>query len=172
VGLLCAAWLVGGIALRAWRLTDGEGLAVTVHAGANFALPVAADAWPRLSFVPPRWLPAAIRERPFSIRCAGWLMVPSSTTYVFTAHSDDGCRFWIDDRLLLNSWKVQRYEGSAATATVALEKGWHPVRCEYFNAGGFARFRLVWKGGPIEKATVLEIPYLAHGRRPPSGVTP
>ena len=60
----------------------------------------------------------------------------------FTVFTDDGVRFWIDDRLVLESWQHQRqtYE-----VTVYLEAGYHRLRVEHWEDYGWAALSLSWE---------------------------
>jgi hypothetical protein len=59
--------------------------------------------------------------------------------YRFTIFTDDGVRFWIDDRLVLESWQHQRetYE-----VTVYLEAGYHRLLVEHWEDYGWAALSL------------------------------
>jgi len=57
-------------------------------------------------------------------------------TYRFTATVDDGVRVFVDDRLVIDAWRV----GPALSVfnDIYLPAGWHTVRVEYFQEGGVA----------------------------------
>jgi hypothetical protein len=63
-------------------------------------------------------------------------------SYRFTIFTDDGIRFWIDDRLVLESWQHQRetYE-----VTVYLEAGYHRLLVEHWEDWGWASLSLSWE---------------------------
>jgi hypothetical protein len=58
-------------------------------------------------------------------------------TYRFHALVDDGVRLWVDNTLVIDSW----YDHSAreVTGDLAIVRGWHPVRVEYYEHSGDAR---------------------------------
>jgi len=62
--------------------------------------------------------------------------------YRFTIFTDDGLRFWIDDRLVLESWQLQRemYE-----VTVSLDAGYHRLLVEHWENEGWATLSLSWE---------------------------
>lgn len=62
--------------------------------------------------------------------------------YRFTTTSDDGVRVYVDDRLILDSWRPMR--GTRAV-TVNLTAGQHTVRVEYFEATQAAKAQVSWK---------------------------
>jgi hypothetical protein len=64
-------------------------------------------------------------------------------TYRFSVLVDDGARLYVDDRLVLDSW----IDGTVRelTADVALVKGSHNLRLEYYEHRNNARIRLAWE---------------------------
>ncbi len=62
--------------------------------------------------------------------------------YTFTTTSDDGVRLYVDERLVLDSWRPMR---GSRNATLNLSKGTHTVRLEYFERFGVALVRLAWR---------------------------
>jgi len=75
---------------------------------------------------------------------ARWTQSPhfASGTYRFTTYSDDGVRLWVDDRLLINSWRPMR---GYRSGTIWLCEGVHKVRVEYYERTGVALARLNWQ---------------------------
>jgi len=61
--------------------------------------------------------------------------------YTFTTYSDDGVRLYVDDQLVIDSWRPMR---GIRTATLDLTKGTHTIRLEYFERTGIALARLTW----------------------------
>jgi hypothetical protein len=74
----------------------------------------------------------------------------SGRTYRFHAYVDDGIRLWVDDQLVIDAW----YDHSAheVTGDLAIVRGWHPVRVEYFDRGGDARIHVWWDETPLSFA--------------------
>jgi len=66
-----------------------------------------------------------------------------AATYRFHVLVDDGARLWVDDRLILDTWR----DGGAreVTADWALTQGRHRLRVEYYERTGDARIRVWWK---------------------------
>ncbi len=64
-------------------------------------------------------------------------------TYRFHVFVDDGARLWVDEQLILDSWR----DGSARelTADYALVQGVHSLRVEYYENAGEALIRLWWE---------------------------
>lgn len=63
--------------------------------------------------------------------------------YRFHALVDDGVRVWVDDQLVIDSWR----DGSLREVTrdVSLTRGSHRVRVEYYERTGDARVRIWWE---------------------------
>lgn len=62
--------------------------------------------------------------------------------YRFTTTTDDGVRIYVDDKLVINSWRPMR---GSRYVTVALTEGQHTVRMEYFEATQAAKAQLNWQ---------------------------
>ncbi len=65
------------------------------------------------------------------------------TTYRFRVVVDDGVRLWVDDQLIIDSWR----DGSARelTAEYALVQGAHNLRVEYYENTGDAVIQVGWE---------------------------
>jgi tripartite motif-containing protein 71 len=70
--------------------------------------------------------------------------------YHFTVFTDDGVRFWIDGRLLIERWGDQH--GSFA-ADVTLGRGYHHLQVEHYEASGLAALTLSWSPPPTPTPT-------------------
>jgi hypothetical protein len=87
----------------------------------------------------------SIRTDGFSARWTGWIVPRASGTWNFFTLADDGVRLWIDDRLIIDDWKVHGSEEHAGR--VELEAGRrHAIRLEYFDRVSMARITLSWSG--------------------------
>jgi beta-glucosidase len=79
----------------------------------------------------------------FSVRWTGSLTPSSSGTYAIGFGSDDGVRFWIDGKLIIDSW----YDRGASLDQVSmkLEGGRvYKLKIEYYENTGWAYASLVW----------------------------
>jgi len=63
--------------------------------------------------------------------------------YRFHLVMDDGATLWVDDRLVIDEWK----QGASREAIVdlAMKKGEHEIKVEYYEAGGSAKVSLSWE---------------------------
>lgn len=82
----------------------------------------------------------------FSARWTRYIDVTSTTTFRFTATSDDGVRVWLDGALIINEW----YDHPAKTVSVdkTLGPGHHLLIVEYYERTGEALVRFSWEVAP------------------------
>src|SRR4030095_15059544 len=66
--------------------------------------------------------------------------------YLFTLFRDDGVRVYIDEQLVLDKWSNTGW----ATYTLGrqLARGYHNIRCEWYESSSDAQLRLHWDKGP------------------------
>lgn len=79
----------------------------------------------------------------FSVRWTGFIRIPETGHYEFYVHVDDGARLTIDDKLLIDDWKVHKLH--VVQASGDFEAGYHPIRLDYFERSKLASIRLYWK---------------------------
>jgi hypothetical protein len=77
----------------------------------------------------------------FAVRWTGTFTFEGGR-YRFTTTTDDGVRLYVDDRLVINSWRPMR---GSRNVTLRLAPGEHTVRMEYFEATQAARAHLTWQ---------------------------
>jgi hypothetical protein len=94
----------------------------------------------------------AQREDHYALLLTGWLDVPETGMYVFHLTSDDGSKLLIHDQTVVDN------DGSHSprmrSGRMALEKGLHPVRVEYFEDYMGQELSLKWEtpggvSGPV-----------------------
>ena len=146
---LLAAWAVlpGTWAARtaSAQTPVGDGLNAVYYDGSNFERPMlrrrdaAIDfAWDR-GTAPGPGLP----DEFFSVRWQGWLLPPTTGRYVLHVSVDDGMRVWLNDKLVLNEWRLQAL--SEFSAPVQLQAGQpYKLRVEYFQNILDTRALLSW----------------------------
>jgi beta-glucosidase len=85
----------------------------------------------------------AMPEDNFSIRWTGKLIPPQTKLYEMSITQDDGCRLYIDDKLLIEDWS--KHAVRSRTAKIQLEAGKvYDIRVEYFEAGSQAEVSMGW----------------------------
>ena len=75
---------------------------------------------------------------------SGYLYIPIAGNYKFILSSDDGSKLYINGAQVINNDGLHSY--TQKTAVVNLPAGFHPIRCEYFEAGGNHGCILQWEG--------------------------
>ncbi len=79
----------------------------------------------------------------YSVRWTGQVQPQFSETYVFDVKSDDGCRLWVNDQLLINKWQSQGVTDQ--TNSITLQAGVrYDFKLEYLQAGSSAQAHLYW----------------------------
>jgi streptogramin lyase len=71
-------------------------------------------------------------------------------TYRFTVFTDDGVRFWVDERLRIEQWEDQR---DSFAVDVTLSRGYHHLQVEHYDACCLATLRLSWPVLPTPTPT-------------------
>jgi hypothetical protein len=85
---------------------------------------------------------ASLPSDSFSARWSGATSFEQGV-YRFSITVDDGVRLWVDDNLVIDSWKSESERD--LTADVGLARGEHKLRLEYFENRGTAVVRLSWE---------------------------
>ncbi|NMH86182.1 PA14 domain-containing protein [Flavivirga algicola] len=89
------------------------------------------------------------KKQSFASVYTGYFEAKASGYHYFALSSDDGLKFYIHDKLMINN--DGRHAAHAERSTVVyLEKGLHPIRYEYFQFEGGAEISLYYKA-PKEK---------------------
>jgi beta-glucosidase len=87
---------------------------------------------------------SGVNKEHYSVRWTGYIKVPKSGEYTLCVIGDDGIRFWLDDKSIMQAW----YPHSAMTLTsaVKMEKDkYYKVRCEFFERAGGATAIFGWR---------------------------
>ncbi len=84
---------------------------------------------------------ATIPADHFTSRWMRYVNFPTAGRYRFTIRADDGVRFWVDDRLVVESWQPQ---SPTREVTVELSAGYHKLLIEHWDRDGGATLALEW----------------------------
>lgn len=79
----------------------------------------------------------------YSVRWTGTLTPPASGQYKLILTADDGCRLYLDDKLLIDHWVDSAATPNVAAVSLVAGKA-YALRVEYFQHGGQAAARLDW----------------------------
>ena len=92
------------------------------------------------------------RNENFSMYFFGYIKVPKRALYRFSLESDDGSKLFLDDRLVINNDGLHAMTEKSAEA--GLNKGYHPLRIEYFQHLGGSGLQLYIEAPGIPKTKV------------------
>ncbi|MBN2012126.1 alpha-L-fucosidase [candidate division KSB1 bacterium] len=100
------------------------------------------------------------QEFNYGLVYTGYVQIPKTSVYKFELTSDDGSMLRISGHTLMNDGL---HAMETKTLNIALEKGWHPVEIQFFQAGGGAGLTIRGKVGN-QVATIISAAYWGHCR--------
>lgn len=103
------------------------------------------------------------RPTHFATLMEGYIEIQKEGYYIFVLDSDDGSKFFLGDNLLI-AYDGTHGAGNPKSYLVPLEKGFYPVRLEYFQQGGGAQLglRYVPPGEEQLQSIPFELQYSRH----------
>lgn len=116
---------------------------------------VRTDEW--INFEPANQAPDPfLPKSPLSIRWTGKLKPTVSGTYTFGMTSDDGCRLYIDDKVMIDAWYGRGV--TVDSFQVNLEAGkTYQLRTEYFDNRDVAVAKLAWRIPVVDMKSRLDL---------------
>ncbi len=78
----------------------------------------------------------------FSVRWEGYYTLTAGA-YTFRTLTDDGVRLWVNDTLIINNWTD--HGSTYDYGYITLPAGSHKIRMEFYEKGGGAISKLVWR---------------------------
>jgi predicted alpha/beta superfamily hydrolase len=81
------------------------------------------------------------RRTNFGVLMQGYIEIQKEGYYIFLLDSDDGSKLFLGDNLLID-YDGTHGNGKPKTYLIPLQKGFYPVRLEYFQQGGGAQLVL------------------------------
>lgn len=123
---------------------NGTGLTGNYFNGMNFETPVLTRTDAVVNFDWASGSPATgVNADQFSARWTGQVQPRYSGDYTFFVTSDDGCRLWVNNQLLVNKWKDDG--GATVYGTILLNAGQqYDIRMEYYENAYGAKAKLEW----------------------------
>jgi len=89
----------------------------------------------------------------FSARWEGIIKIDTDDQYTFYIVSDEGVRLFIDDKIIINTWKAKN-RMMENSGNIKLKKGFHKIRLEYYFNQKFADIKLLWSSRAFKKRLV------------------
>ena len=110
-------------------------------------------------------------QEKFGLAIEGYFNIPASTNVVFRLASDDG------SRLILNGQEIINNDGWHGTeskdAEMALRKGYHPFRIEFFENGGGQALFLKWRSFDSGEFVTVPATAIVHNKsHSPNAINP
>ncbi len=93
----------------------------------------------------------------FGLSFRGYLLVNKTGVYSFVLHSDDGSLLYIDGEILINNDGLHGPRDKEEM--IALEKGYHPIRILYYQAGWAYSLKLSWSGPGFSREEIKPFYY-------------
>ena len=113
------------------------------------------DEW--INFEPNNQAPDPfLPDSPLSIRWSGTLRPEVTGEYELSFTSDDGCRLWIDDKLVIDAWGGHSVRSDKAAIRLEAGKDYKIVS-EYWNERDYAVAKLSWRPPVTGKADRLAL---------------
>ena len=97
-------------------------------------------------------IPDWVREDFWAIEYKGYLKIDGTAVYKFFTNSDDGSRLFIDNSLIINNDSIHGVQ--IRTGQIALEKGFHPIKIQFFEARFEQHFEAGMMGNDNQKITL------------------
>ncbi len=101
------------------------------------------------------YIAPVIPRAPFSARWTTELCPTVTGNYIINLRTDDGCRMWIDGKQVLDAWVSHPATDNVAEVTLEAGRRYHVV-IEYFDGGGDAYARLLWKAPDVSQTSRIE----------------
>ncbi len=93
-----------------------------------------------------------VNTNKFALVFTGKLKIKKADDYTFRLNSNDGSRLYIDGKLVIDHDGLHGAEEKGGK--IFLETGLHPIRVEFFQAGGGIFLQLLIEGGGMKKQPV------------------
>ena len=121
----------------------------------NVAVETLAKMKPKASGVVPQIVmnvPQKTQADGFALRFTGNILTPKSGQYTFYTSSDDGSRFYVGGKLVVNNDGLHGMVEKSGS--VNLPAGAHPIVVTYFDNGGGDGLSVAWEGPGIKKQAI------------------
>ena len=89
----------------------------------------------------------------YSVRWTGQVQPQYSETYYFDVYSDDGCKLWVNDQLIIDNWKSQSVADAIGTINLQANTRYN-LKLEYLQSGGSGQAHLNWYSADQSKQII------------------
>jgi len=91
-------------------------------------------------------------DRPFGYKLSGYIKVPETGIYIMSLEANDGAILYLNGKEIIDNDGGHRSQ--VLFTKIGLEKGWHPIKVDYFQQGLAKNLILTWEGPGVEKQEV------------------
>lgn len=95
-------------------------------------------------------------KSPLSIRWTGQLKPNLTGRYTLTFTSDDGCRLWLDEQLLLDAWGGHSVRTDTIWVDLQANQTYN-LRAEYYDNRDYAIARLQWRQPEVTQKARIDL---------------
>ncbi|MCK5145636.1 alpha-L-fucosidase [bacterium] len=89
----------------------------------------------------------------FGLELKGYLKIPKTGMYELTLLTDSRFTLQVGEKTYLSDTSSIK-EQKENNLEVALSKGWHPIKLQYYNSSKKSKLYLLWRGPGIEKEII------------------
>ena len=105
------------------------------------------------------------RQTNFACLIEGYIEIQKDGYYIFVLDSDDGSKLFLGDTQLI-AYDGLHGDGKPRTYMLPLEKGFYPIRLEYFQKGGGANLKLEYVVPDVVPPRPVPVPFeLQYGSK-------
>jgi len=90
----------------------------------------------------------------FAVEYIGYLKIEQSGEYNFSSSSNDGSKLFVDNIEVVNNDGL--HANFERSGKIKLESGMHPIKLQYFNAGGYQALQVYYEG-PGTKRQIIPV---------------
>ena len=96
----------------------------------------------------------------FGVRWTGMIYIPINGTYQFKIYHDNGVRLTINNKILIDYWKLYWHRGYYHIPEQVIDvylkgKNWYPIKVEFFEHKDVALIKINWRVPGSDKLEVI-----------------
>lgn len=85
----------------------------------------------------------------------GYIKIPKNGAYTFYLSSNDGSRFYLNDKLAINNDGA--HSNREESVKLTLNKGYHNLKVYYYQLGGGSNLKLEWSSSDFKKQEIPDV---------------